>query len=38
MQLKNFNKTICFSYVHSIITYGIIFCGNSPYSNAIVKI
>jgi len=26
-------RTIYFSYVHSIITYGVIFWGNSSYSN-----
>jgi hypothetical protein len=31
-------RTIYFSYVHSIITYGIIFCGNSTYSNNIFKL
>jgi len=31
-------RTIYFSYVHSIIAYGIIFWGNSPYSNNIVKL
>jgi len=31
-------RTIYFSYVHSIIVYGIIFWGNSPYSNNIFKI
>jgi hypothetical protein len=30
--------TIYFSYVHSIIAYGIIFWGNSPYSNDIFKL
>jgi hypothetical protein len=34
---KNFT-TIFFSYVHSIIAYGIIFWGNSPYSNNIFKL
>jgi hypothetical protein len=31
-------KMICHSYVHSIMTYGIIFWGNSPHSNNIFKI
>jgi hypothetical protein len=31
-------RTIYFSYVHSIIVYGIIFWGNSPYSNNIFKL
>jgi len=31
-------RTIYFSYVHSIIAYGIIFWGNSPYSNNIFKL
>ena len=31
-------RTIYFSYVHSIITYGVIFWGNSPYSNNIFKL
>jgi len=30
--------SIYFSYVHSVITYGIIFWGNSPYSNDIFKL
>ena len=30
--------TIYYSYVHSIITYGIIFRGNSPHSTHIFKI
>ena len=31
-------RTIYYSYVHSIISYGIIFWENSPYSNSIFKI
>jgi hypothetical protein len=31
-------QTIYFSYVHSVITYVIIFWGNSPYSNNIFKL
>jgi hypothetical protein len=31
-------RTIYFSYVHSIIAYGIIFWGNSPYSYNIFKL
>jgi len=31
-------KMIYYSYVHSIITYGIIFGGNSPHSTHIFKI
>jgi len=31
-------RTIYFSYVHSIMAYGIIFWGNSPYSNNIFKL
>jgi hypothetical protein len=31
-------RTIYFSYVHSNITYGAIFWGNSPYSNNIFKL
>jgi hypothetical protein len=31
-------RTIYFSYVHSIVAYGIIFWGNSPYSNNIFKL
>jgi hypothetical protein len=31
-------RTIYYSYVHSIMSYGIIFWGNSPYSNSIFKI
>jgi hypothetical protein len=31
-------RTIYFSYLHSIITYDIIFWGNSPYSNNIFKL
>ena len=31
-------RTIYFSYVHSIIAYGIIFWGNSPHSNNIFKL
>ena len=31
-------RTIYFSYVHSVITYSIIFWGNSPYSNNIFKL
>ena len=34
---KNLRK-IYFSYVHSIVAYGIIFCGNSTYSNNIFKL
>ena len=29
---------ICFSYVHSVMSYGIIFGGNSHHSNSIFKI
>jgi hypothetical protein len=31
-------KMVCFSYVHSLLTYGIIFCGNSTHSKVIFKI
>jgi hypothetical protein len=31
-------RTIYFSYFHSILSYGIIFWGNSPYSSNIFKI
>jgi hypothetical protein len=31
-------RTIYFSYVHSVMTYGIIFWGNSHYSDSIFKI
>ena len=31
-------RTVYFAYVHSIITYGIIFWGNSPYSKNIFKL
>jgi len=31
-------RKIYFAYVHSIIAYGIIFWGNSPYSNNIFKL
>ena len=31
-------RTVYFSYVHSIVAYGIIFGGNSPYSNNIFKL
>jgi len=31
-------RTIYFSYVHSIIDYGIIFWGNPPHSNNIFKL
>jgi hypothetical protein len=31
-------KMIYFAYVHSVMSYGIIFCGNSIYSNLIFKI
>jgi hypothetical protein len=31
-------RMIYFSYVHSIITYGIILWGNSPYSKKIFRI
>jgi hypothetical protein len=31
-------RTIYFSYVHSIMSYGIIFWGNSHYSDSIFKI
>jgi hypothetical protein len=31
-------RTIYCSYVHSIIAYGIIFCGNSTYKNNIFKL
>jgi len=37
ISMKNL-RTIYFSYVHSIIAYGIIFCGNSAYSNNIFKL
>jgi len=30
-------KLIYYSYFHSILTYGIIFWGNTNYSNAIIK-
>jgi hypothetical protein len=36
ISMKNL-RTIYFSYVHSIIAYGIIFWDNSPYSNNIFK-
>jgi len=29
--------TIYFSYVHSAMSYGIIFWGNLPYSNSVFK-
>ena len=35
---EDIQKTICYSYVHSIITYGIIFGGNSPQSTDIFKV
>src|SRR5215469_3167191 len=31
-------RTVYFAYAHSIITYGIVFWGNSPYSNNIFKL
>jgi hypothetical protein len=31
-------RMIYFAYVHSIMSYGIIFCGNSTHSNLIFKI
>jgi hypothetical protein len=31
-------KMIYYSYVHSVVSYGIIFWGNSPFSNNIFKI
>ena len=31
-------KMIYYAYVHTILTYGIIFWGNSPHSNYIFKI
>ena len=31
-------RTICFSYVHSLIAYGILFWGNLLYSNNIFKV
>jgi len=37
ISMKNLRK-IYFSYVHSIVAYGIIFCGNSAYSNNIFKL
>ena len=37
MSLEIF-KMIYFSYVHSIISYGIVFWGNSSYSNSIFRI
>ena len=37
ISMKNL-RTIYFSYVHSIVAYGIIFCGNSTYSNNIFKL
>ena len=37
ISMKNLRE-IYFSYVHSIIAYGIIFWGNSPYSNNIFKL
>jgi hypothetical protein len=37
ISMKNL-RTIYFSYVHSITVYGIIFWGNSPYSNDILKL
>ena len=30
-------KLIYYSYFHSILTYGIIFCGNTPHSNVIFR-
>jgi hypothetical protein len=36
MSLENL-RMVCFSYVHSLISYGIIFWGNSPYSKSIKK-
>ena len=35
---KKLLRMIYFSYVHSIMTYGIIFWGNSPYSINIFRI
>jgi hypothetical protein len=37
ISMKNF-RTIYFSYVHSTVAYGIIFCGNSTYINNIFKL
>jgi hypothetical protein len=31
-------RMVYFAYVHSIMSYGIIFCGNLPYSEKIFKI
>jgi len=31
-------RTVYFAYIHSIITYGIVFWGSSPYSNNIFKL
>ena len=31
-------KMIYYSYIHSIMTYGIIFCGNSHYNNTIFRL
>jgi hypothetical protein len=28
-------KLVCYSYLHSVLTYGIIFWGNTPHSNVI---
>ena len=30
-------KLICYSHFHSVLTYGIIFWGNTPHSNVIFK-
>ena len=38
LMTENTLRMICYSYVHSIITYGIIFWGNSPHSAHIFKI
>jgi hypothetical protein len=37
MSLETF-RMVCFAYIHSIISYGIIFWGNEPYSDKIFKI
>ena len=31
-------RMVYFAYIHSIMRYGIIFCGNQPYSKKIFKI
>jgi len=31
-------RMVCFAYIHSIMSYGIIFWGSQPYSDKIFKI